>query len=108
MRILLAGMIGVIGLGVGQRAGAERNHDIDRLDPALDAIVPHNAKLEILKADYSLFHVTARHPSKAVFVYRIGNALCCVEPLRVFQPKFRGSALGRTAQKNSQPFASAR
>jgi hypothetical protein len=52
MRILLAGVIGVIGLGVVSAQGPIGNADIDRLDPALDAIVPQNTKLEILKADY--------------------------------------------------------
>ena len=49
---LLVVMIGVIGFGVVSAQGPKGNPDIDRLDPALDAIVPRNAKLEILKADY--------------------------------------------------------
>jgi gluconolactonase len=52
MRVLLAGVIGVIGLGAVGAQGPKANPDIDRLDPALDALVPQNAKLEILKADY--------------------------------------------------------
>lgn len=52
MRVLLIGAIGVIGLGVVSAQAPKANPDIDRLDPALDAIVPQNAKLEILKADY--------------------------------------------------------
>ena len=58
MRVLLAGVIGVvaaigaIGLGVAGAQAPRANPDIDRLDPALDALVPPNAKLDILKADY--------------------------------------------------------
>src|SRR3954468_2455577 len=41
-----------LGLGVlgAQKSGS--NPDVEKLDPALDAIVPANAKVEVLKADY--------------------------------------------------------
>jgi gluconolactonase len=49
---LLIVMIGAIGFGAVGAQKPSGNPDIERLDPALDAIVPRDAKLEMLKADY--------------------------------------------------------
>jgi gluconolactonase len=50
--LLLAAIIGAIGFAALHAQQPSANPDIERLDPALDAIVPPNAKLEMLKADY--------------------------------------------------------
>ena len=53
MRTLLAGALVVTALGVGSVfAQAPAGGPITRLDPALDAIVPPNTKLEVLVDDY--------------------------------------------------------
>src|SRR6266699_925677 len=49
---LLATAVGLGALGVVNAQKSGTNPVIERLDPALDAIVPANAKLEMLKADY--------------------------------------------------------
>ncbi len=45
-------LVAAVGFGVLSAQRSNTNPVVERLDPALDAIVPANAKLEILKADY--------------------------------------------------------
>src|SRR5260370_23981833 len=53
----------------------------------------------VLRRCASVLYVTARHPSEAFHVNGIGNFLCCVKPIGVFQPKLRIPVWHDSAEK---------